>query len=106
MRWQYETDACFRSKAAPCGRGQFESPASPKNDASGPEQVGGAIIAAPPRLIRTDSKSFEQFPIRSGPSKALLEHLPDQAGLLVGLNVLESVQDLPNDLQVRRPFAD
>lgn len=66
----------------------------------------GLEIAAPPRLIRTDSKSFEQFPIRSGPSKALLEHLPDQAGFLVGLNVLESVQDLPNDLQVRRPFAD
>ncbi len=50
MRWQYETDACFRSKAAPCGRGQFESPASPKNDASGPEQVSGAIIAAPPSI--------------------------------------------------------
>jgi hypothetical protein len=64
------------------------------------------IPLPPPRLIRTDSKSFEQFPIRSGPSKALLEHLPDQAGFLVGLNVLESVQDLPNDLQVRRPFAD
>ena len=70
------------------------------------EQVSGTMCFGPPRFIRTDSKSFEQFPIRSGPSKALLEHLPDQAGFLVGLNVLEPVQDLPHDLQVRRPLAD
>lgn len=97
---------CCGPKADQSTGWQFESPSPPKNDESGPEQVSGAIIVAPPTFIRTDSKSFEQFPIRSGPSKALLEHLPDQAGFLVGLNVLESVQDLPNDLQVRRPFAD
>jgi|GEM_PF-6754791 len=96
----------FGSKAVLCGRGQFESLAPPKNDASGPEQVSGAIIAAPPRFIRTDSKSFEQFQIRSGPPKPPLEHLPDQAGFLVGFNILEPVQDLPHDLQVRRPLAD
>jgi len=39
----------FGSKAVLCGRGQFESLAPPKNDASGPEQVSGAIIAAPPK---------------------------------------------------------
>ncbi len=57
----------------------------------GIEPVYDGVCFAPPRLIRTDSKSFEQFPIRSGPSKALLEHLPDQASFLVGLNVLEPV---------------
>ncbi len=36
------------SKAVLCGRGQFESPALSKNDESGPEQVSGAIVAAPP----------------------------------------------------------
>ena len=84
----------------------FESSASKKSDAYGPEQVGGAIVAAPPRFIRTDSKSFEQLPIRSGPPGPLLEHLPDQAGFLVGLNVLEPVQNLPHALQVRRPLAN
>ncbi len=84
----------------------FESPSPSKNDASGPEQVGGAKIAAPPRLVRTYSKSFEQFPIRSWPPEALLEHLPDQAGFFVGLYVLEPIQNLPHDLQVRRPLAD
>ena len=85
---------------------RFESPSPSKIDASGPEQVGGAVFTAPPRFIRTDSKSFEQFPVCSGPLGPLLEHLPDQAGLLVGLDVLEPVQDLPHDLQVRRPLAD
>ena len=97
---------CCGPKADQSTGWQFESPSPPKNDESGPEQVSGAIIVAPPRFIRTDSKSFEQFPIRSGPPKAPLEHLPDQAGFLVGFNVLEPVQDLPRDLQVRRPLAD
>ena len=48
------------SKAAPCGRGQFESPASPKNDASGPEQVSGAIIAAPPCKVSSNLQSFNR----------------------------------------------
>ena len=62
-------------------------------------------------LLRQDS--FELIPSRSNnfqsvrrPQGVSLEHLPDQAGFLVGLNVLESVQDLPHDLQVRRPLAD
>ena len=49
----------FGSKAAPCGRGQFESPTPSKNDASSPEQVGGAIIAAPP-VIRNPGFFFER----------------------------------------------
>ena len=46
------------SKAAPCGRGQFESPTPSKNDESGPEQVSGAIVAAPPQ----DSNSLSGPP--------------------------------------------
>ena len=62
-------DVHFRSgsKDDPCGRDQFESPTPSKNDAFGPEQVGGTNFTAPPRLFRTDSKSFEQFTTRSGP---------------------------------------
>jgi len=37
---------------------------------------------------------------------ALLEHLPDQTGFFIGLNVFEPVQDLPHDLQVLRALAD
>lgn len=41
-----------------------------------------------------------------GPSlSALLEHLSDQAGFLVGFNVFESVQDLPHDRQIGRPLV-
>ena len=105
-RFRTQPSTTAVSRQLPHPGGEFESPSPSKTDASRPELVSGAIITAPPRFIRTDSKSFEQFPIRSGPTKALLEHLPDQAGFLVGLNVLEPVQDLPHDLQVRRPLAD
>jgi hypothetical protein len=37
---------------------------------------------------------------------ALKEHLPDQTGFFIGLNVFEPVQDLPHDLQVLRALAD
>ena len=37
---------------------------------------------------------------------ALLEHLPDQTGFFIGLNVFEPVQDLPHDLQVLRALPD
>lgn len=37
---------------------------------------------------------------------ALLEHFPDQTGLLLGLNVFETVQNFPHDLQVLRSLAD
>lgn len=46
-------DFRFGSKAVLCGRGQFESPALSKNDESGPEQVSGAIVAAPPSIKKT-----------------------------------------------------
>jgi len=50
------------SKAVLCGRGQFESPTPSKNDESGPEQVSGAIVAAPPssfKLVPIPSNSFQ-----------------------------------------------
>ena len=59
----------FGSKAVLCGRGQFESLAPPKNDASGPEQVSGAIIAAPPEqdlLTRSVGLSGAQSPAPRG----------------------------------------
>ena len=37
---------------------------------------------------------------------ALLEHLLDQTGFFIGLNVFEPVQNFPHDFQVLRPFAD
>ena len=49
---------CLGSKAAPCGGVEFESPTPSKNDASGPEQVGGAKIAAPPSKL---SSKFQFF---------------------------------------------
>ena len=49
---------------------------------------------------------FELIPSRSnnlqaarGLSWCALEHFPDQTGFFIGLNVFESVQDLPHDLQ-------
>ena len=61
--------ACNGSKAAPCGRGQFESPTPSKNDASGPEQVGGAVLIAPPEqvlLTRSLGLSGAQSPAPRG----------------------------------------
>ena len=56
---------------------------------------------------------FELIPSRSnnfqfirGFRDAHLEHPPDQAGFLVGLNVFEPVQHFPHDLQVLRALAD
>ena len=49
--------------------GQFESPTPSKNDASGPEQVSGAIIAAPPEqvlLTRSAGLSGAQSPAPRG----------------------------------------
>ena len=37
---------------------------------------------------------------------ALLEHLPDQTGFFIGLNVFEPVKNFPHDLQVLRALAD
>jgi hypothetical protein len=37
---------------------------------------------------------------------AHLEHFPDQTGFFIGLNVFESVQDLPHDLQVLRAITN
>jgi hypothetical protein len=90
MRWQYETDACFRSKAAPCGRGQFESPASPKNDASGPEQVSGAIIAAPQEqvlLTRSVGLHGAQSPAPHGAFYSGLLTAPSGRSAKTGLEV-------------------
>ena len=56
-------------KLPPCGSGQFESPTPSKNDASSPEQVGGAIIAAPPEqvlLTRSVGLSGAQSPAPRG----------------------------------------
>ena len=57
------------SKAVLCGRGQFESQFPPKNDASGPEQVSGAIIVAPPSKL---SSKFQIFPTNG--RSALTKH--------------------------------
>ena len=35
-----------------------------------------------------------------------LELFPDQTGFFIGLNVFESAQDFPHDLQVLRALAD
>lgn len=51
-------------------------------------------------LVPSRSNSFRS--IRDFPG-ALLQHPPNQAGFLVGLNVLEPVQDLPHDLQIGGP---
>jgi hypothetical protein len=39
---------------------EFESLSPPKNDAYGPEQVGGAIIAAPPCKVSSKFQSFNR----------------------------------------------
>jgi len=43
---------------------------------------------------------------RGTPEKAASQERLDQARLFVGLNVLDPVEDLADDLQVRRPFSD
>ena len=42
---------------------------TPKPEISAPQAVCDVVIAAPPKLFRTDSKLFEQIPIRSGFSR-------------------------------------
>jgi hypothetical protein len=55
---------------------------------------------------------FELIPSRSNRFQSVrgllvyLEHLPDQTGFFKDLNVFETVQDLPHDLQVLRAQAD
>ena len=42
---------CCGPKADQSTGWQFESPTASKSDASGPEQVSGAIVAAPPEQV-------------------------------------------------------
>lgn len=49
---------CCGPKADQSTGWQFESPTASKSDASGPEQVSGAIVAAPPCKL---SSKFQFF---------------------------------------------